>query len=53
MFLLVSQIKEPTIKEDSAWGAIELVLQNTLDGLDAMKSTEGHTMFEAIAKLIA
>jgi len=42
--------QEPTIKEDSAWGAIELVLQNTLDGLDAMKSTEGHTMFEAIAK---
>ena len=46
----VFTLQEPAIEEDSAWDAIQSVLEKTLDGLDVMKRTEGQAMSEAIAQ---
>lgn len=48
----VFTLGKPTIDDQSAWIEVQQLLEQTLDGLDQMKRTEGQVMSEAMLELL-
>ena len=48
----VFSLGKPTVDAQSAWNEVQPLLEQTLDGLDQMKRTEGQVMSEAILELL-